>query len=109
MRCKTYLILWQTGKGFDDGCQGHLALFCQIGSAGQRVGGAAHEPGTGISCDQQKGAFLVHHEHKNQKKFRRPINYTTISSGQRLKMDNRSPKLTPKHLDGPLQVGPRPK
>lgn len=52
----TYLIIWQAGKGFNDGSQGHLALFGQIGSAGQGVGGAAHEPGTGIACsDQNKG------------------------------------------------------
>lgn len=30
----SYLILWQTGKRFNDGSQGHLALFGQINSAG---------------------------------------------------------------------------
>ena len=50
----TYLILWQSGKGFNDASQGHLALLGQIGGAGEGVGGAAHEPGTGIAWDQQK-------------------------------------------------------
>lgn len=45
----TYLILWQTGKGFDDGSKGHLALLGQISSAGKRVGGAADESGAGIT------------------------------------------------------------
>lgn len=45
----TYLVLWQTGKGFDDGSKGYLALLGQISGAGKRVGGAADESGTGIT------------------------------------------------------------
>lgn len=44
-----YLILWQAGEGLDDGGQGHLALLGQIGGAGDGVGGAAHEPGAGVT------------------------------------------------------------
>lgn len=52
----TYLILWQNGKGFDDGSKGHLALLGQISSTGKRVGGAADESGAGITWIQQNEA-----------------------------------------------------
>ena len=55
----TYLILWQTGKGFNDGSQGHLALFGQIGGAGQGVGGAAYVPGTGVAWELGKGGSEI--------------------------------------------------
>lgn len=44
-----YLILWHTGEGLDDGGQGYLALLGEVSGAGDGVGGAAHEPGTGIT------------------------------------------------------------
>lgn len=50
-KTRTYLIRLQIGKGFNNRSQGHMALFGQIGSAGQGVGGAAYEPGTGIAWD----------------------------------------------------------
>lgn len=50
----TYLVLGQIGKRFNDGSQRHLALFGQISGAGEGVGGAAHEPGTGIAWEKQK-------------------------------------------------------
>ena len=45
----SYLVLWHDGEGLDDGCQGHLALLGELGGAGEGVGGAAHEPGTGVT------------------------------------------------------------
>lgn len=45
-----YLVLWQRCQGVDDGSQRNLALFRQVGGAGEGVGGAAHEPGTGVTC-----------------------------------------------------------
>lgn len=49
-----YLILWHSGKGLDDGGQGHLTLFGEVGGAGDGVGGAAHKPGTGVTCGEQR-------------------------------------------------------
>ena len=46
---RSYLVLWHDGEGFDDGGQRHLALFGQLGGAGEGVGGAAHEPGAGVT------------------------------------------------------------
>lgn len=48
-RASAYLILWHCGEGFDDGGQGNLALLGQVSRAGERVGGATHEPWAGVS------------------------------------------------------------
>lgn len=46
---KAYLILWHRGERFDDGTQRNLALLGQVSRAGERVGGATHEPWAGVS------------------------------------------------------------
>lgn len=49
-----YLVLWQSCQGGNDGSQRNLALFSQVGGAGEGVGGAAHEPGTGVACEHRR-------------------------------------------------------
>lgn len=48
---EVYLVLWQSCEGCNDGSQRNLALLGQVRRAGEGVGGAAHEPGTGVPCE----------------------------------------------------------
>lgn len=47
-----HLVLWQRREGCNDGRQGNLALLGQVRRAGEGVGGAAQEPGAGVTYRQ---------------------------------------------------------